>query len=152
MESATVYGGYVAGVVPRVEIQNLWGIYSSGEQEFEANQAIIRDIEDLVLAETGGVILNHNWFADNDQFLFCREKIDTVDGFLGKKTRSHSAALSDWINGMGASALYLAFGDVYKAIARNSGLRRNRGRRRIRAALARSDRLHDRPAAQLLFR
>ena len=116
LESATVYGGYIAGMVPGVEIQNLWGIYSSPEQEFEANQAIIRDIEDLVLAETGGVILNHNWYAGNDQFLFCREKIDTVDGFLGKKTRSHSAALSDWINGMGASAHFVVFAEVYTAI------------------------------------
>ncbi|CAI7996718.1 Solute-binding protein Dde_0634 [Geodia barretti] len=83
LDSATIYGGYVGGEMPPIEIQNLWGIYSSREQEFEATQAIIKDIEEL--------------------FFFCREKIDTLDGFSGKKTRSHSAALSDWINGMGAS-------------------------------------------------
>ena len=106
LDSATIYGGYVGGEMPPIEIQNLWGIYSSREQEFEATQAIIKDIEALVLAETGGVIMNHNWYAGNDQFFFCRERIDSLDGFAGKKTRSHSAALSDWINGMGATAQF----------------------------------------------
>ena len=118
LDSATIYGGYVGGEMPPIEIQNLWGIYSSREQEFEATQAIIKDIEDLVLEETGGVIMNHNWYAGNDQFFFCREKIDTLEGFEGKKTRSHSAALSDWINGMGATAQFLAFAEVYTAIER----------------------------------
>ncbi len=118
LDSATIYGGYVGGEMPPIEIQNLWGIYSSREQEFEATQSIIKDIEELVLAETGGVIMNHNWYAGNDQFFFCREKIETLEGFEGKKTRSHSAALSDWINGMGATAQFLAFAEVYTAIER----------------------------------
>ena len=60
LDSATIYGGYVGSEIPAIEIQNLWGIYSSREQEFAATQAIIKDIEDLVLAETGGVIMSHN--------------------------------------------------------------------------------------------
>ena len=118
LDSANIYGGYVGGELPPVEIQNLWGIYSSREQEFEATQAIIKDIEDLVLEVTGGVIMNHNWFSGNDQFFFCRERIDSIDGFQGKKTRSHSAALSDWIEGMGADAQFVAFAEVYTAIER----------------------------------
>ncbi len=118
LDSATIYGGYVGGEMPPIEIQNLWGIYNSREQEFEATQAVIKDIEELVLAETGGVIMNHNWYSGNDQFFFCREKIESLDDFEGKKTRSHSAALSDWINGMGASAQFLAFAEVYTAIER----------------------------------
>ena len=118
LDSATIYGGYVGGEMPPIEIQNLWGIYNSREQEFEATQAVIKDIEELVLAETGGVIMNHNWYSGNDQFFFCREKIENLDDFEGKKTRSHSAALSDWINGMGADAQFLAFAEVYTAIER----------------------------------
>ena len=118
LDSATIYGGYVGGEMPPIEIQNLWGIYSSREQEYEATQGILKDIEDLVLNETGGVIMNHNWYAGNDQFFFCKEKIDSLDGFAGKKTRSHSAALSDWIEGMGAKAQFVAFSEVYTAIER----------------------------------
>ena len=73
LDSATVYGGYVSGEIPAIDIRNLWGVYSSSELEFKGNQAIMGDIEDLVLSETGGVILNHSWFSDNDQYLFCKE-------------------------------------------------------------------------------
>ncbi len=120
LDSATVYGGYVAGQIPEIEIQNLWGLYSSREQEFEATQAIMKDIEELVLAETGGVVMNHSWYADSGQFLFCRERIDTLRDFIGRDTRSHSAALSDWLNGMGANPRFVAFAEVYHELERGS--------------------------------
>ena len=117
LSAATVYGGYVSRELPQLEIQNLWGFYSSPEKAFESSQAIINDIDGLVLAETGGVIMNHSWHAD-DQFMFCRERIDTPDDFEGRKTRSFSAATSDWLNGMGAEAQFLAFAEVYTALER----------------------------------
>ena len=117
-DSVTVYSGYVGGQIPEIEIQNLWGLYSSREQEFEATQAIMKDIEELVLAETGGVVMNHSWYAGHDQFLFCRERIDSLDGFAGKRIRSHSAALSDWLNGMGANPRFVAFAEVYDDLDR----------------------------------
>ena len=119
LDSATINGGYVAEAIPATEIQNLWGIYSSPEQEFQAKQAIIKDIEKIVLAETGGVIMNHHWYASNDQFLFCREKIDSPGKFAGKTIRSHSRSLSDWIKGMGAEPMYLTFTETHTAIERN---------------------------------
>ena len=115
LESATMY---VTGEIPAIEIQNLWGIYSSREQEFQATQAFIKDIDELVLSETGGVIMNHNWFGGNDQYLFCRERIDTLDGFEGKRIRSVGTSLSDWINGMGAAAQFVSFAEVYTNIER----------------------------------
>ena len=118
LDSATVYGGYVAGQIPEIDIQNLWGIYSSREQELDATLAILKDIEELVLAETGGVVMNHSWYADSGQFLFCRERIDSLDGFAGKSIRSHSAALSDWLIGMGAEPRFVAFAEVYDDLDR----------------------------------
>ena len=118
LASATIYGGYVGGELPPVEVQNLWGLYDSLEQEFAANELIIEDIEAIVLAETGGVVMNHHLFSGNDQYFFCRDKVETLEDFKGKKTRSHSAALSDWIEGMGASAQFIAFSEVYTALER----------------------------------
>jgi TRAP-type C4-dicarboxylate transport system substrate-binding protein len=118
LASATIYGGYVGGELPPVEVQNLWGLYDSLEQEFAANELIIEDIEAIVLAETGGVVMNHHLFSGNDQYFFCRDKVETLEDFKGKKTRSHSAALSDWIEGMGASAQFIAFAEVYTALER----------------------------------
>ena len=118
VDSLTVYGLYLAGEIPEIDIQNLWGLYSSREQEFEATQAMLEDIEDLVLSETGGILLNHSWFAGNDQFLFCRERIDSTRDFIGKVTRTHNAAQGDWTNGMGATARFVAFAEVYDQLDR----------------------------------
>ena len=85
LDSATVYGGYVGGDIPAIEIQNLWGIYVSPEQQFSAAQAIIKDVEELVRSETGAAIMNHSWYAGLDQFLFCRERIDTLGGLKAKR-------------------------------------------------------------------
>ena len=118
LESATIYAGYVSGEMPPIEIQNLWGLYDSLEQEFKANELIVDDIEAIVLESTGGVVMNHHLFSGNDQYFFCKDKVDSLDDFKGKKTRSHSAALSDWIEGMGASAQFVAFAEVYTALER----------------------------------
>ena len=116
LDSATVHGGIVAGEIPAIDIQSLWGVYSSSELEFKGNQAIMGDIEDLVLSETGGVILNHSWFSGDDQYLFCKEPVATVDDFNGRTTRSHSESLSHWINGMGGQVRFVAFVEVYMAL------------------------------------
>ena len=105
VDSATFFGSSVGGVM---EIQNLWGIYSTSEQEFEANQAIIKDIEELVLSGTGGVIMNHSWYSGNDWFIFCRERIDTPDRFAGKEISFLSSAGRDWIDGMGATHQFVS--------------------------------------------
>ena len=53
-----------------------------------------------------------------DQFFFCKEALTTPADFEGKKTRSHGAATSDWIEGMGADAQCVAFAEVYTALER----------------------------------
>ena len=100
VESATIYSGYVAGELPQLDILNFQGLYSSREQEFEAMQAITEDIEELV--SWYGVKMNHNWHGD--QFLFCKTPVRSVEDFRGLNIGSHSATLSDWLNGMGAQA------------------------------------------------
>ena len=109
LNSAAVYSGYVGGELPHVEILNLWGLYSSREQEFKAAQSIIRDIDELVVGATWsnhsrreGVFMSHNWHGD--QFLFCKTPVRSIEDFRGLNIGSNSATLSDWLNGMGAQA------------------------------------------------
>ena len=120
LDSATVHSGHVVGEAPAFGIQNLWGIYSSREQAFVASQSIISDIEELVLDYTGGVILNRNWYSNEDQFLFCKERIDTLDGIADKKIRGHGAAILDWIGGMGASPRFVDRWEVYSHLERGN--------------------------------
>ena len=118
LEMANIYGGYVGGEMPPIEIQNLWGIYPDRETEFRATIAITPDLEALVRDATGGFVLNHNWFSGNDLYFFSKEPLGTLEEFQGLKTRSHSAALSDWIEGIGGDAQFLAFAEVYTALER----------------------------------
>lgn len=115
---ANIYTGYVAGEVPEIEVQSLWGIYPDLETMYTSLTSMHPELEKMVLDETGGVVLNHNWFAGNDQFFFSKKPLRTLEDFDGLKTRSHSAALSDWIEGMGAEAQFIAFSEVYTALER----------------------------------
>jgi TRAP-type C4-dicarboxylate transport system substrate-binding protein len=94
-------------------------MYPDRQTEFKATAAITPDLEKLVTAATGGgQLVNHNWYSGNDQFFLSNKPLRTSEDFKGLKTRSHSTALSDWINGMGATAQFVAFAEVYSALER----------------------------------
>ena len=119
LSMANIYTGYVAGELPAIEVQSLWGIYPDWETMYLSLTDMHAQLEEMVARETaGGIIVNHNWYSGNDQFFFSKKPLRTLEDFDGLKTRSHAAALSDWINGMGASAQFLAFSEVYTALER----------------------------------
>ena len=118
LEIAEIYPGYVAGELPALEIQNLWGLYPDKETEFEATSRIYKDLEKLVTDATGSVIIHQNWYSGSDQFFATKKPLRTPEDFQGLKTRSHSAALSDWIEGMGADAQFVGYSEVYGALER----------------------------------
>ena len=119
LSMANIYTGYVAGELPAIEVQSLWGIYPDWETMYMSLTDMHTQLEEMVARETGGgIIVNHNWYSGNDQFFFSKKPLRTLEDFEGLKTRSHAAALSDWINGMGADAQFLAFAEVYTALER----------------------------------
>ena len=119
LSMANIYTGYVAGELPAIEVQSLWGIYPDWETMYYSLTDMHRLLEDMVARETGGgIVVNHNWYSGNDQFFFSKKPLRTLEDFDGLKTRSHAAALSDWINGMGADAQFIAFSEVYTALER----------------------------------
>ena len=116
---ANIYTGYVAGELPAIEVQSLWGIYPDWETMYLSLTDMHPQLEEMVARETsGGIIVNHNWYSGNDQFFFSKTPLRTLADFEGLKTRSHAAALSDWIEGMGAEAQFIAFSEVYTALER----------------------------------
>ena len=116
---AEIYGGYIAGHLPEAEIALLYGLYPDHEVEFKVTQAIQPDIDRMYSDATGGgQVVFHKWISGGDQFFFCKDGITSLADFEGKKTRSHGAALSDWIEGMGADAQFVAFAEVYTALER----------------------------------
>ena len=119
LSMANIYTGYVAGELPAIEVQSLWGIYPDWETMYYSLTDMHPQLEAMVASETGGgIVVNHNWYSGNDQFFFSKKPLRSLEDFEGLKTRSHAAALSDWIEGMGADAQFLAFAEVYTALER----------------------------------
>ena len=116
---AEITGGYVSGHMPEAEIALLYGLYPDHEVEFKVTQAIQPEIDRLFVENTeGGQVISHMWVSGGDQFFFCQDPITDLEGFEGKKVRSHGSALSDWIEGFGADAQFVAFAEVYTALER----------------------------------
>ncbi len=114
-----IYSGFVGGEFPVFEAANLWGVYNSVDQWFEASEALQEDIKALVSRETGGgQIVGFNYYSSN--YFFTKNPLNTLDDFSGVKTRTHSNVLSDLIgpDGLGANPQTMAFADVYPALER----------------------------------
>ena len=116
---AEITSGYVSGHMPEAELAIMYGVYPDHEVEFKVTQAIGPTLDALFEENTdGGKVISHMWVSGGDQFFFCKEGITELSEFEGRKVRSHGSALSDWIEGFGANAQFVAFAEVYTALER----------------------------------
>ena len=118
LDMVNVLGPYVAGDLPQLEIQYLFGLYTERSQQFDATVAMLTDIEDLLIADTGGYPINVNWHNGDDIFLFTKRPLNMPEDVEGMKTRAFGTSISDWIAGMGGEPQFLAFAEVYTALER----------------------------------
>ena len=113
---ANVYTGYVSGALPPIEVQSLWGMGPDWETTYLALADMVPDVERMLVEETGGAIVNRNWYAGADQWFFSDQPLQSVEDFHGKKIRTHAAALSSIIEGLGAEAVFIPPGQDYPAL------------------------------------
>ena len=118
LDSAEVFGGHVAGDVPAIDVENLWGLYFSAHQQFEALQPVYAQMDDRLPGESGAVVLNRNWYPGSDHYLFCRDPIDSLDDFIGKRILSHGPAIASWIEALGARPQFVMQAEGYLALER----------------------------------
>ena len=118
LDMVNVLGPYVAGDLPQLEIQYLFGLYTERSQQFEATVEMLPDIEQLLIDDTGGYPINVNWHNGDDIFLFTKEPLNMPEDVTGMKTRAFGTSISDWIAGMGGDPQFLAFAEVYTALER----------------------------------
>ena len=88
LDMVNVLGPYVAGDLPQLEIQYLFGLYTERSQQFDATVAMLADIEELLIEDTGGYPINVNWHNGDDIFLFTKKPLNTPEDVEGMKTRA----------------------------------------------------------------
>lgn len=119
LDMASILGVYVAGELPELEIQSLFGIYTEREQQFGATVNLDPYLQELLVENSGGGhVISINWHNGDDIFLFTKEPLNMPEDFQGMKTRAFGTSISDWIRGMGGEAQFLAFSEVYTALER----------------------------------
>ena len=117
LDMANIYTGYVAGAVPALEIQSLWGVSQDWETSYSILTELAPDVDQIILDASGGSpVVNRNWFGGSDQWFYGNKPLATVEDFKDMKIRSHSASISDFIIGMGAEPVFLGPGQSYTAV------------------------------------
>lgn len=117
LDMANIFTGYVAGAHPSLEVQSLWGTATDWESSYSALAEMAPDIDRMLMEITDGShVLNRNWFAGSDQWFFSNEPMMTAADFEGRKIRTHSASMSDFIRGMGGEPVELSVGEIYTAL------------------------------------
>ena len=116
---AEITGGYISGRVPETELSLIYGLYPDQEVGFMVTQSIQPEIDRILEYHTGsGKVISHFWASGGNQYLFCKTKLAKLADFDGLRMRSHGTSLSDWIEGIGAYAQFVAFAEVYTALER----------------------------------
>ena len=118
VDVAEVYGGYVAGELPMLEILEIPGIFPDPET---AKQAILawKPHEAKILEERANAVLLA-MAVYPDQAIFSKRPVRTLQDFKGLKTRVHSVALASLVAGLEGEPLTVAFAEVYTALERGT--------------------------------
>ena len=113
---AMIYSGYVAGEFPLIEMGELWGLYPDAETQGAVIRAVRDDEVQRMREEFNSQVILYQFFEN--QFIFSQTPINTVEDLEGLKIRSHSASLSDLLDGLDMDAQFVAFSEVYVALER----------------------------------
>ena len=116
LDMANVYPAYAVDGYPMMEMQLSLGLWPDQQTHYEAQISIAPELKQTIAERMYAQVLMHNWYAGSDQFFFTRNGLHNADDFRDIKSRSYSLSLSNWINGMGGGARFVAFSEVYPAI------------------------------------
>jgi TRAP-type transport system periplasmic protein len=118
VDVAEVYGGYVAGELPMVEILELPGIFPDGATAKKAIQAWKAHEAKILDQKANAVMLAMAMYPD--QAFFSKRPIRKPADFKGLKTRVHSVALASLVAGLGGEPLTVPFAETYTALERGT--------------------------------
>ena len=111
-----VHSSFISSELPIMEIDNLSGLYTDTESQLAVISAVRPDMERIIQDNSKGIVLGYNFYPN--QYIYSRKPLLKPSDFRGLKIRSHSSALSDLLEGMGAEPQFVAFDETYTALER----------------------------------
>ena len=108
----------MAGDDPRFEACDLAGLTLDPDKARAACNAYREVIDRQMQKNWGAKLLAFG--ANTPQVFWCREVVTGLDGFRGKKVRVFNNTMRDFLAGVGATALSMAFAEVVPAL--NNGV------------------------------
>jgi TRAP-type transport system periplasmic protein len=118
VDIAEVYGGFVAGELPLIEIVKLPGVFPDADTAKTAHQAWRPHLAKLLEEKANAVLLARAIYPE--QVLFSKKPIRALKDLKELKIRVHSVALSHMVAGLGGQPLSIAFAEVYTALERGT--------------------------------
>ena len=118
IDVAEVYGGYVAGELPIVEILELPGMFADGATARKAILAWKPHETRILDQKANGVVLAMAVYPD--QAFFSKKPVRKPADFKGLKTRVHSVALASLVAGLGGEPLTVPFAETYTSLERGT--------------------------------
>lgn len=118
VDIAEVYGGFVAGELPLIEIVELPGVFPDADTAKKTHQAWRPHLAKLLEEKANAILLARAMYPE--QVLFSKKPIRSLKDMKELKVRVHSVALSHMVAGLGAQPLSIAFAEVYTALERGT--------------------------------
>jgi TRAP-type C4-dicarboxylate transport system substrate-binding protein len=106
---------FIAGDFPIVDGLDLAGLNPTVEKAKQAADAFVPAMNKAVESRAFAFLYSAP-FAP--QVVYCREPFDGLNGLKGKKIRTFGVTLNDFVKGVGAQAVSLAFPETYSALER----------------------------------
>ena len=116
IEMAEVFSGYVEDDYPPIGAVNLWGLIPDNEINLKIIDAVSAPIRADLLEQFGAVVIGESYYPNN--YIYATRPVRAVSDFAGMKIRSHSIALADLIDAMGAEALFMSPSEVHTGLER----------------------------------
>jgi TRAP-type C4-dicarboxylate transport system substrate-binding protein len=118
VDVAEVYGGYVAGELPIIEILELPGMFPDPATAKKAILAWKPHETKILDQKANGVVLAMAVYPD--QAFFSKKPVRKPADFKGLKTRVHSVALASLVAGLGGEPLTVPFAETYTSLERGT--------------------------------
>lgn len=118
IDFSDIVAGFVAGEFPAIEAPQLAGVFGEYEQCRKAVDAwsakVLSQNENMM----GGRLIGS--FNYNSVLLFSKFPMDSLDAIKGKKIRTFSVSLSDYITALGGEPVSLPTSDLYAGLERGT--------------------------------